>query len=190
MPIRYVFEFTNNNIHLDIFSVGDDSTLLNQVDFKTDGVIEPVTNISVVLNGNTLEFDQPPVILNDRVLVPLRKIFEELGATVDYQSSIDNTPGHNNAELKFISAKTDSTELKLNLTWQGDWQYITYENGAPKESGYLTEEAGYVPPVILNDRTLVPVRFVSETLGASVDWNGDTKTVIINTNLSAERNDS
>lgn len=147
-------------------------------------------NYSVVLNGNKLEFDQPPIMCGDRVLVPLRKIFEELGATVDYDSVIDDTPGHYNSEVKYIRAKTDTTELNMELTWHMDWNYTVYKKGDYVDGGLLIIENGYVPPIIINDRTLVPVRFVSETLGADVDWNSDTQTVIINTDNNNGSNNS
>ena len=135
-------------------------------------------NYSVILNGAKLEFDQSPVMCGDKILVPLRKIFEELGATVDYKSSIDNKKGHNNAELVTVSAKTDTVELILNSTWKGNWQYKIYENGVKKDENNIIG----TPPMIINGRTLIPVRFVSEAFGAVVGWDGSTNTVFINTN--------
>ena len=142
-------------------------------------------NISVVLNGNRLEFDQNPIMVDNRVLVPLRKIFEELGATVDFNTLYDEMSG---LETIVINARTENMQLLMNRTYfdyKGGlaWKYWIYAFGydwaIQLGQGYLTEDNGYVPPIILNDRTLVPVRFVSETLGANVDWDNDTQTVII-----------
>ena len=59
-------------------------------------------NISVVLNGNEISFEQPPYIENGATRVPMRKIFESLGATVDYD-----------ADTKTITAKKDNTVIEL-----------------------------------------------------------------------------
>ena len=112
--------------------------------------------ISVTLNGERIDFDQPPVIVNDRTLVPLRAIFEALGATVAWD---DNT--------RTVTAKKDS--MFISLAIGSDKLYVN-----DKE---ITLD---VPAQIVNDRTLVPVRAISESFGCKVDWNGDTRTVIIN----------
>lgn len=132
---------------------------------------------SVELNGKTLEFDQAPVMVNNRLMVPVRKIFEELGATVDYQMQTDAM----NNEIVTISAQTADTQLIIERIRTGDWMYLIYVNGAQYDLGYLTEAAEYTPPVIINGRTLIPVRFVSEAMGHFVDWNADTRTAIIDT---------
>ena len=132
---------------------------------------------SVELNGKSIEFDQAPVMVNNRLMVPVRKIFEELGATVDYQTQTDAM----NNEIVTISAQTADTQLIIERIRTGDWMYLIYLNGAQYDLGYLTEAAGYTPPVIINGRTLIPVRFVSEAMGHFVDWNADTRTAIIDT---------
>lgn len=139
-------------------------------------------NYSVILNNEKLEFDQQPIMCGNRILVPLRKIFEQLGATFDYYKEIDRTPGHISSELIFIKAKIEHLELRLNFTWQGYWEYMIYSGGNLIKREYLVGESGYISPIIINGRTLVPVRLVSEALGADVDWNDETQTVIINTN--------
>lgn len=113
------------------------------------------SDISVTLNGNKIAFDQPPVIKDDRTLVPLRAIFEALGATVDW-----------NGESKTITATRNGLTVKLAV---GD------------NKMYVGEEVKNldVPAQIINDRTLVPVRAISEAYECSVNWNGETKTVII-----------
>lgn len=116
------------------------------------------TNISVFLNGNEIIFDQPPVIQNGRTLVPLRAIFEALGATVDWDGN-----------TRTVTATKGDTIVKITI---GDNKL--YKNGKVIELD--------VPAQIINDRTLVPVRAVSEAFDCKVDWDGETKTVIITTN--------
>jgi Copper amine oxidase N-terminal domain len=92
-----------------------------------------------------------------RVLIPMRSIFEQLGATVEY-----------NADHKTITAISGDKEIILSL-----WSDVTYIDGLP----YHTD----VPAQIDNDtnRTLVPLRFVSEALGATVQWNQQASTASV-----------
>ncbi len=131
---------------------------------------------SIVLNGTKLEFDQPPVMCNDRILVPMRKIFEELGYNVEYYVEIDE-----GEEIITIKSKKSSSELFFSRLWYGDWLYSVNLNGE-YVNGTLSTQKGDTPPIIINNRTLVPVRLVAEALGTDVEWYNETQTVIINTN--------
>jgi len=117
----------------------------------------------VILDGRTLTFDVPPIIENDRTLVPLRAIFEALGANVQWDG-----------QTQTVTAVKGSTEAKLTIG-----SHIAYKKGQP-----VTLD---VPAKIINDRTMVPLRFVSEALGAAVDWNGETQTVTITSNKGEEQ---
>lgn len=125
---------------------------------------------TVLLNGEKLEFDQPPMIVNDRVMVPMRAIFEAFNAAVFFQSTeIDGT---------YIDAFTEQVNLSMYSTaagGKGEWQILRNTPDGGTESIPFD-----VAPFIYNDRTLVPVRVVSETLGADVKWDSSTNTVIIN----------
>lgn len=115
----------------------------------------PPQEISVIVNGNKIMFDQPPVLLNDRTLVPLRAIFEALGATVDW-----------NDETQTVTAFKEDTVISLTI-----------------ESNILTENNNKVmmdvPAILMNGRTLVPARAVAEAFKCNVDWDETTQTVII-----------
>ena len=124
--------------------------------------------IKVTVNGKSLTFDQPPIIENGRTLVPFRAIFEALGASVDYDEYTDDEGGRTQTVtaqkgMKYVYLEIGATEIFVN----GECQTID------------------VPAKIVNDRTLVPARAVSEALGAAVDWDGDNRTVIIETNPGA-----
>jgi hypothetical protein len=111
--------------------------------------------ITVTLNGLLLSFDQNPVIESDRVLVPLRGIFEALGATLQYEpvSRQVHAGWEGHEVVLYIGASTAWVDGKqVNLD---------------------------VPAKILGDRTMVPVRFISESLEAVVDWDGTTRQVVI-----------
>ena len=114
-----------------------------------------VLAVCVVLNGRRLDFDVSPQIINGRTLVPLRAIFEELGAKVDWDGSAQK-----------VTATKDDTEVVLIIG-----------SKSPTVNGKVISIDQ--PGIIINGRTLVPLRFISETLGASVKWDGGTKTVTI-----------
>ena len=111
--------------------------------------------IDVLLNGVALSFDQPPVMEGDRVLVPLRTIFEALGYQVEWYSDTQTAIASNGSRT--IIAQINNPQ-------------IVHSSGT-----YLCD----VSPKIISGRTLVPVRAISECAGCSVLWNGDTQTVSI-----------
>ena len=112
-------------------------------------------DISVVLDGEKLAFDQAPVMINDRTMVPLRAIFEALGASVDWD---ENT--------RTVTSTKDGTTVKLTI---GENKF--YRDGAAVPLD--------VPGTIVNERTLVPVRAISEAYNCWVGWDGRTQTVKI-----------
>lgn len=118
-------------------------------------------NVTVNLCGKVLEFDVQPTIINDRTMVPMRKIFEELGANVEWVG-----------ESKMIFATKGAKCILLQI-------------GQPAMAikDFMTDEEIIIrldtAPVIVDDRTLVPLRAVSEALDMNVDWDGETYTVYI-----------
>lgn len=113
------------------------------------------TRIDMTVNGTLCSFDQMPVLLNERVIVPMRGMFEMLGANVSWD------PLHSE-----VSGELDGVTVKLKVGY-----YDAYVNG----THYKLD----VPSQIVNGRTLIPVRFVAEAFGAEVIWDDETKTVHI-----------
>lgn len=112
--------------------------------------------ISVYVEGQKVSFDVPPQTINDRTMVPIRAIFEVMGATVNWD----------NATQTAICTK-DNTVVKMTLNSK-----IEYINDVPYEMD--------VAPVIVDNRTLAPARYVAEAFGYFVNWDGNTKSVLIN----------
>ena len=111
--------------------------------------------VSVELNSEPLGFDVAPVMESDRVLVPMRAIFEALGATVNW---------------------TDYTQT-ATATKDNDVITLQIDNNIMTKNGeQITLD---VPARLVNDRTLVPIRAVAEGLNAQVDWIDETNTVVI-----------
>lgn len=117
--------------------------------------------IKVVLNGSELQFDQPPIMRNDRVLVPIRAIFEALGYDVIWHDVTQTATSSNGSNTIIIQINNPN---------------ILYDQGT-----YVCD----VSPMLVSDRTLVPVRAVSECAGCTVDWDGASNTVIITSGSSA-----
>ena len=107
------------------------------------------------VNGKSKTLDSPPVIKNGRTLLPIRPVIESLGGTVAWDSA-----------TRKVTIKLGSTTIEL---------WIDKKNA--KVNG-VTKTLD-VAPQIINGRTMVPVRFVSENLGAKVDWDDKTKTITI-----------
>lgn len=113
------------------------------------------SKITVKVNEEVLNFDVEPVIENGRTLVPLRAIFEKLGAKVEWIG-----------ETQEIIATKGEKEVKLKIS---------------DTNAFIDNQAVAIDtaPKIIDSRTLVPIRFVSESFGADVDWNQETKTIAI-----------
>ena len=118
-----------------------------------------VNNPKMTINGAEKEIDPgrgtKPTIVNDRTLVPIASIIEAMGGTVSWDGTerrVDITLG--------------STNIKL---WINKLQ--AQVNGQNKTLD--------VAPVIINDRTMLPLRFITENLGAEVGWDGTEKKITI-----------
>lgn len=123
-------------------------------DFHEKRRIPPVT---VYVNDIELYFDAEPTIVNGRTMVPMRKIFETLGAEISW----------------------DGKERKVTAV-RGD---VTVAISIGKGEALINGEAVTLdaPAMIQNDRTLVPLRFVAEALDCDVDWDHAKRRVIIET---------
>ena len=113
--------------------------------------------INVTINDTLQSYDVMPVIENGRTLVPMRGIFEALGAQITWDDSTKTVEGVK-GDIK-VSLQIGNVSAKVN------------------DSGVTLD----TPAKIINGRTMVPVRFISEALGCKVDWAADTKTVVIKT---------
>ncbi len=94
-------------------------------------------------------------MINDRILVPARAVFEALGASVNWNEITHTVTAVYDNDI--ISLKIDSDQMTVNN------QIKTLD----------------VPAMVINDRTLVPARAVSEAFGCSVKWDEVYSTVII-----------
>lgn len=121
--------------------------------------------VNVQIDGQLQAFSQPAIIYNDLTLVPMRELFEAIGAEVDW-----------NEKTKKITAAKDETTIELTL----------HSKQAFKNVEIITLD---VEPMNIDGHTMVPLRFVSEAFGDEISYKKDTKLIEIDTNKEAA-NDS
>ena len=114
-----------------------------------------IAPITLKLNGETLQSDMPPILFNNSTLVPARAVFEKLGAKVSWDGSRAR-----------VFVTMDNTDIVLTIN---DTDAVVNGNTYRMP----------VPPKIINNRTMIPVRFVSEALGLDVEWKAAERIVKI-----------
>ncbi|WP_432661957.1 copper amine oxidase N-terminal domain-containing protein [Wukongibacter baidiensis] len=118
-------------------------------------------DIKVSVDGNLIEFDVSPKIISGRTLVPLRAVFEALDVEPVW-----------NGETRTVTVSNEKITIALPI----GSKIVTVNN-------YQIELD--VPATIVDGRTLVPTRFIAESFGALVDWDNETRTVKISSNIKA-----
>lgn len=113
--------------------------------------------VKLQFNGKNLTSEVPPVIQSGKTLVPVRVISETLGADVNW----------------------DPQTRTVTIVKNNDTIILVIDSKDVKKNGIALNKQE-VPARIMNGKTMVPVRFVSEALGAQIGWDGATKTVKIN----------
>ena len=148
----------NLNQYFDSLSI---DTTSSQKPVDLDAVIR------VQLNGKIINFTDSngnvanPKIINNRTMVPMRKIFELFKASVSWTE-----------ETQTVVATTEAKEITLTI---GSETAIIKDLKTNEETKMTLDQA----PVIRENRTLVPVRFIAEGLDKTVGWDGDQRAVII-----------
>lgn len=114
-----------------------------------------IGNPEATVYGEAMTMDAPPVIVNDRTMVPLRFVAEAMGVSLYWDGETATV---------FIMSGESVTTLQIGLEY------------ALKDNGKIALEAA---PVIVNDRTMVPLHLIAEVFGLGTDWNAETETVTI-----------
>lgn len=118
-------------------------------------VIIEAPKLQVFLNGAPLGLDPKPMILEGRTLVPLRGIFEAMGATVVYDAEKRTITGTRGTQTLFLTLGSKNAQI--------NGQEVVLD----------------VPPQILNNRSFVPARLIAESFGATVQWDAIRNRVLI-----------
>ena len=112
-------------------------------------------NISLTVNGKSVETQVPPTIIDGRTMVPVRDIFEACGAKVNWDANTKTITGEKGNTT--VVMQIDSNMLFIN-------EKVTEMDATP---------------VIIDGRTLAPARYVAESFGGIVDWDAENKVVMI-----------
>ncbi|MGI5921778.1 MAG: stalk domain-containing protein [Syntrophomonadaceae bacterium] len=136
---------------------------------------EAAQSIPIFIDG--IELNIPPgfgqaIAINDRTMVPLRVISEALGVKVDWDDINKRVLITTNDASTAINREIGSSTVDSSTT------IPIYVNGKQLE---ITPEDGL--PIVINNRTLVPLRVISEALGVKVDWDSSNNRVLITTDL-------
>lgn len=140
-----------------IISAAGKSSDINANRELFDTILNPfgTDRITIILNGKRVKTDTDPIIANDRTLVPMRAVFEEMGCTVEW-----------NGEGRSVTVTREGIEVVVSV----DSDIMTV-NG--------TEIVLDAEPQIVNERTMVPLRAISEALRCGVEWNSEDRSVEI-----------
>ena len=149
-----------------IVTMGGGTYLLKYSDMEN---VVPRCDTYVQVKDEILGFDTPPVTEADRTLVPMRFLFEKLGADVTWDEATQTAtatiePDIDDQFQTFGTAQAKSVSVSIDNT-------TAVVNGQAR--------AMDVPARMVNDRTLVPLRFLSENLGYTVTWDEATNTAIV-----------
>ena len=153
--------------------------------FSMNFLVVPVMaeeDIKVLLNDTALSFDVRPQIINDRVMVPMRAIFEALDCEVRWDPSILTASATSRDGIKVIFTLWNSTMRIV----RGE---VLDDRGNIITHGTTERVELYAPPQIVDGRTLVPVRAISEAVDAEVNWDGYIRSVIISQGTELDIND-
>lgn len=123
--------------------------------FGGKGMRDLNQEITVFVNGSRVSFPTSPVTRNDTTLVGFRAILEALGASVTWDDASQTA-----------TAEKDGTVITMTIG-----STTATINGEPAEM--------LAAPELINDSTLIPVRFISENLGMTVEWDEQLKQINI-----------
>jgi len=140
--------------------------LINQADIfiahlQSEGILERFPDINVTINGTPFNTDDYPILINNQKMVPAIELFEALGMRA--------VRDRNQWRTAIIGVKDDA-----ELIWVSPSGGIMVTRNGNRE--WLDD----TPPVIVrNDTILVPLQFVADLVGATIEWDEDTRTIII-----------
>ena len=115
-----------------------------------------IDNPEMTINGEASQLDAPPVIIDSRTFVPVRAIVEALDGNADWDADTktatltDGKGGEVKLTVNSLTASYNGEETQLDTA-----------------------------PVIINERTMLPIRFVAESFGYTTDWDADTKSISV-----------
>ncbi len=136
------------------------STIITSTSAQANTTIRmQIDNPIMTVNGQNTEIDPgngtTPVIISERTLIPIRAVIESFGGDVGWDGATQTVT---------LNMKADTIRLTIGVN-----------------TAYFNDTAEWidVAPQIINERTMLPIRYIAERFGLSVDWEGDSLTVTI-----------
>ncbi|QOX63216.1 AMIN domain-containing protein [Anoxybacterium hadale] len=145
-------------------AVYGENTNISQKDIDEGIAICKEFPVALQIDGKSVNSDVPPVIIKERTLIPLRAVFESMGAQVTW-----------NDQARIAAVALGSSSVQLDIDREA-----AFVNG--------NQAAMDVPALIINDRTMIPLRFVAESLNCGIGWDDLTRTVSIQSPVTREFN--
>jgi murein DD-endopeptidase MepM/ murein hydrolase activator NlpD len=153
---------TGPHLHFEI-RIGEQA-VSPQMLFQSDAGLYTALNnlppIRVYVNQRELPLDAPAYVQDGRTLVPMRAIFEALGASVQWDEATETVEAHRGVTTVRLTVGSNTARCITDSV----------------SSEVVLDTA----PAIAEDRVFVPLRFAAEILGANVAWEEETRTVMLN----------
>lgn len=128
-------------------------------------------DITVKVNGTNITSDVPAMVINDRTVVPVRAVSEALNCDIEWDGESKGVNIYRDNRL-YMMWLEHSTAFKLSPVAIEDYYDMD------------------TTPVVINDRTMLPLRALGELLGAEVSWDQDTLTASVDLDIGTEENNS
>lgn len=132
------------------------------------------TNVKISINSEIKEMELSPFILKWRTFVPLRGVFEAMGINVEWFDT--QASGVHTHEIRATRGDITVSIKRENKNGEGfgSWYLTKTKNDQESEIDIFE-----VQPVIIKDYTFVPLRVIVESFETKIDWDNDTRTVLI-----------
>lgn len=133
------------------------------------------SNITVLVNGKRVDFDTPPILIKGHVMVPMRAVLEAMGVAVFWdEENCGASVGMTKKDVVYV-LDGQLCEWGDPAGFDGIHMYVNNQ--------ILSLD---VPPQLIHNRMLVPLRALAEAFGAEISWNNKTKTVSICSDIPEE----
>ena len=133
--------------------------------------VEGSSNVKLIVDGKDITELSEPIIVNDRTLVPIRFVFEEIGGEVEWDG-----------EERSVTAIRGDSKVFLKI----DSYLFNYNDG---EKYGLSDVAPEINNLGNGDRAYVPLRLISNGIGVGIEWDGESRTVYIDSSKKSEVED-
>lgn len=136
--------------------------------------VQASDNINISFNGNNIEFESPPQIIDGHTLVPMRKIFETLGYEVVWDPTGQLVGALNYDKDKIIIMRINAKAMIITPV-----STFTQESKNLNELENNKKISLDVAPMLINDIAFVPIRSISESSDCIVKWDNNTRSIMI-----------